>query len=242
MRTLGETWDRDAAGAAHAATDAGFTLARELRAQGVDFSFTPVLDLDHGASAVIGDRAFHRNPNAVAHLASALLDGLHAGGMAGVGKHFPGHGFVAADSHTDVPVDARSYAEIATDDLVPFGALVRRGLEAIMPAHVVYPALDPVAAGFSRKWIREILRDRLGFDGLVVSDDLGMAGAEGVGDLVARAEASVTAGCDMVLACNDFAGADDLLARWRRAPDDDLARRAAAMEGHDPASNAQARP
>jgi beta-N-acetylhexosaminidase len=231
MRTLGEMWDRDAAGAARAAADAGCTLARELRAHGVDFSFTPVLDLDHGRSAVIGDRAFHRNPNAVAHLASALHDGLRAGGMAGVGKHFPGHGFVAADSHTDVPVDERAFAEIAADDLVPFGALAKRGLEAIMPAHVVYPAIDPVPAGYSRKWVQEILRGRLGFDGLVFSDDLGMAGAEGAGDVVARADASLIAGCDMVLACNDFAAADDLLTRLAPGPNAELARRAAAMEG-----------
>jgi len=236
MRTLGALWDRDVAGAAREATRLGSTLAGELRAHGVDFSFAPVLDLDHGESAVIGDRAFHRNPNAVAHLASAFLSGLRAGGMAGVGKHFPGHGFVAADSHTEVPVDPRTLAEIVADDLVPFGALVKRGLEAIMPAHVIYPEVDARPAGYSRKWLQEILRSRLGFDGLVFSDDLGMAGAvlageSSAGDLVARAEASVAAGCDMVLACNDFAAADDLLANWRPASNRDLARRATAMEG-----------
>ena len=125
-------------------------IAGELRAHGVDFSFTPVLDVDHGESAVIGDRAFHRNPNAIAHLASALCDGLRAGGMAAVGKHFPGHGHVAADSHTELPVDDRPLAAIVADDLVPFGALIARGLEAIMPAHVVYPAIDKDPAGFSR--------------------------------------------------------------------------------------------
>ena len=233
MRTLGELWDRDVAGAAREASRLGFVMAGELRAHGVDFSFAPVLDLDHGASAVIGDRAFHRNPNAVAHLAAALVDGLRAGGMAGVGKHFPGHGCVAADSHTDLPVDGRSLAEIATADLVPFAALVHRGLEAIMPAHVVYPAVDSEPAGYSRKWLQEILRGRLGFDGLVFSDDLGMAGAQGVGDLIARAQASLDAGCDMVLACNDFAAGDLLLASWKPAPNRDLARRAAAMEGRD---------
>jgi beta-N-acetylhexosaminidase len=232
MRTLGEMWDRDAARAARAAADAGTTLAGELRSHGVDFSFTPVLDLDHGRSAVIGDRAFHRNPNAVAHLASSLRDGLRAGGMAGVGKHFPGHGFVVADSHTDAPVDERPYDEIAADDLVPFGALVKCGLEAIMPAHVVYPAVDSRPAGYSRVWLQEILRGRLGFDGLVITDDLGMAGAHGPGDLVARAEASLGAGCDVVLTCSDFAAADDLLARLKPAPNAEFARRAAAMEGN----------
>lgn len=232
MRTLGELWDSDVAGAAREAVRIGRTIAGELGAHGVDFSFTPVLDVDHGESAVIGNRAFHRNPNAIAHLASALCDGLHAGGMAAVGKHFPGHGHVAADSHTELPVDDRPLAAIVADDLVPFGALIARGLEAIMPAHVVYSAIDKDPAGFSQKWLQEILRGRLGFDGLIFSDDLGMAGAQGVGDLVARAEASVAAGCDMVLACNDFEGADTLLATWRPATGPELARRTARMELH----------
>jgi beta-N-acetylhexosaminidase len=231
MRTLGERWDRDVVGAAREAARLGRAIADELLAHGVDFSFTPVLDVDYGASAVIGDRAFHRNPNAIAHLALALCDGLRAGGMAAVGKHFPGHGYVAADSHCDLPVDERPLAALVADDLVPFGTLVQRGLEAIMPAHVVYPAVDAQPAGFSRKWLQEILRGRLGFDGLIFSDDLGMAGAQGVGDLVARAEASLAAGCDMVLACNDFAAADELVARLRAPHNEALVRRAAAMEG-----------
>jgi beta-N-acetylhexosaminidase len=236
MRTLGRTWDRDVASAAREATRLGLTFASELRACGVDFSFAPVLDLDYGTSEVIGDRAFHRNPNAVAHLAVAVRKGLRAAGMAAVGKHFPGHGFVAADSHTDLPVDRRALAELVTDDLVPFAALVAGGIEAIMPAHVVYPEVDAEPAGYSSKWLREILRARLGFDGLVFSDDLGMAGALGAGDIVARADKSLAAGCDMVLACNDFAGADALLERWSPPSNPHLAHRAAAMEGKLPAA------
>ena len=231
MRLLGETWDRDVAQAARDAEALGRTIAGELRPLAIDFSFTPVLDLAYGSSAVIGDRAFHRNPNAVAHLATALRRGLNAGGMAAVGKHFPGHGFVAADSHTDVPVDGRPMAAIAADDLVPFGALVRGGLEAVMPAHVIYPDVDAKPAGYSRVWLQEVLRGRLGFDGMIFSDDLGMAGAHTAGDIVARAEAAVEAGCDVVLVCNDAAASDDLLSRWKPTPRSDLARRWARMAG-----------
>ena len=230
MRALGEMWERDVASAAREAARLGRTMASELAEHGIDFSFTPVLDVDHGPSTIIGDRAFHHNPNAIAHLAAALHRGLREAGMAAVGKHFPGHGFVAADSHTEMPIDPRPLADIAAADLVPFAALIQCGIEAIMPAHVVYPAVDEAPAGYSRKWLQEILRERLGFDGLVFSDDLGMAAAEGVGDIVARARASLAAGCDMVLACNDFAAIEALMADWKPARSPDLARRAAAME------------
>jgi beta-N-acetylhexosaminidase len=231
MRTLGELWDRDVAKAAAQAERLGMLMARELRAHGVDFSFAPVLDVDFGASAVIGDRAFHVNPNAVAHLASCLRRGLNAGGCAAVGKHFPGHGFIAADSHVALPVDDRSLDALAADDLIPFAVLAKEGIEAVMPAHVIYPAVDSVAAGFSRIWLQDILRGRLAFDGLIFSDDLEMAGAHAAGDIVARAEAAIGAGCDMVLACNDFAAMDDLLSRWKPPAQPDLARHTARMEG-----------
>jgi beta-N-acetylhexosaminidase len=234
MRALGELWDRDVAAAAREATRLGWTIASELRAHGIDFSFTPVLDLDYGASTVIGDRAFHRNPNAAAHLAAALHNGLRAGGMPAVGKHFPGHGFVAADSHIAVPVDDRPLDRLIADDLVPFAAMVGQGLEGVMSAHVVYPAIDAQPAGYSARWLQEILRGRLGFDGLIFSDDLEMAGAHGAGDIVARAVAARAAGCDTVLVCNDFAAAERLLDGWQPSPEADFGRRAAQMEGWQP--------
>lgn len=234
MRALGALWDRDVVAATHEATRLGWTLASELRAHGIDFSFGPVLDLDYGASTVIGDRALHRNPNAVAQLGVALHEGMRAGGMAGVGKHFPGHGHVAADSHAELPVDPRSLAALLADDLVPFAALAGARLEAVMPAHVVYPAVDAAPAGFSRTWLVDVLRGRLAFDGIVFSDDLGMAGAAAAGDFLARADAAIDAGCDVVLVCNDAAAADLLLARWHPPRHVDLARRLAQMEGWTP--------
>jgi beta-N-acetylhexosaminidase len=234
MRALGELWDLNVAAAEHEAVRLGWTLASEFRAHGVDLSLGPVVDLDHGASTVIGDRALHRNPNAVAHLAMALQNGMRAGGMAAVAKHFPGHGQVAADSHTELPVDLRSLPTLLADDIVPFAVLAARGLAGVMPAHVSYPAVDPAPAGFSRIWLVDVLRRRLGFDGIVYSDDLGMAGAMAAGDLVARADAAVRAGCDLVLSCNDADGADLLLSRWPHSPDADFARRLAQLDGWTP--------
>ena len=229
MRTLGEQWDRNAAAAAAEAERIGSRIALELGAHGIDFSFTPVLDLDYGHNVVIGDRALHRNPNAVAHLAAALCRGLSDGGMAAVGKHFPGHGFVGTDSHAEIPVDKRPLTLLERADLVPFGALVRLGIEGIMPAHVVFSAVDDRPAGFSSIWLQDVLRRRLGFRGLIFSDDLSMAGAQGAGDIVARAEAACAAGCDMVLVCNDPAAADALLSRWRPDPQPDLELRCSRM-------------
>jgi beta-N-acetylhexosaminidase len=211
MRALGELWMRDALSATDAATATGFVLASELRACGVDLSFTPVLDLDHGGSTVIGDRAFHRDPRVVAVLAQSLAHGLLRAGMAHCGKHFPGHGYVKADSHVDVPVDRRSLKAILADDARPYEWLSAT-LTAVMPAHVVYPKVDHLPAGFSPRWLKEVLRGRLGFTGAVFSDDLSMEGArhlspgDGAGSsTLSYAEAAVMAlqaGCDMVLLCN----------------------------------------
>ncbi len=212
MRELGRLWNDDPGEARARANEVGYVLAAELRARGVDFSFTPVLDVDFGASGVIGDRAFHREPQAIAELARALQAGLREAGMASVGKHFPGHGYVRADSHTDVPVDERDLVDIEFTDLVPFRQMANDGLTAVMPAHVIYPRIDAKPAGFSRRWLHGILREQLGFEGAVFSDDLSMAAARSEGDIVTRAKSALQAGCDMVLVCNDPSAADELLA------------------------------
>ena len=211
MRRLGELWDRDRNRAKAAARSTGYVIAAELAAHGLDFSFAPVLDLDYGASSVIGDRAFHTDPDAVGVLGAAFITGLADGGMAAVGKHFPGHGYAVADSHVDVPRDDRSLDEILTRDLAPYRPAIAAGLAAVMPAHVIYNDADPEPAGYSRFWLREVLRQQLGFDGLIFSDDLSMEGASTAGGIPERARAALAAGCDMVLLCNDPAGQERLL-------------------------------
>jgi beta-N-acetylhexosaminidase len=205
MKALGELWMKDQLGATDAATACGYVLASELRACGVDFSFTPVLDLDYGGSGVIGDRAFGRDPRVVTLLAKSLMHGLRLAGMASCGKHFPGHGFVAADSHTEIPVDKRSLKEVLADDAAPYGWL-STALDSVMPAHVIYPRVDARPAGFSARWLGDILRGQLRFHGAVFSDDLSMAGARLLdGHEVSYSEAAaaaLNAGCDMVLLCN----------------------------------------
>ncbi len=209
MRVFGEQWMRDALGATNAATAAGYVLASELRACGVDFSFTPVLDLDWGESGVIGDRAFHRDARVVSMLAKSLMHGLLQAGMANCGKHFPGHGFVKADSHTEIPVDKRALRAILSEDAAPYGWL-NTTLSSLMPAHVIYPKVDSLPAGFSPRWLQAILRESLGFQGAIFSDDLSMEGARRIdGKLVSYTEAAVAAlnaGCDMVLLCNQSMG------------------------------------
>jgi beta-N-acetylhexosaminidase len=209
MRRLGELWDKDVLASTKAATDVGFVLAAELRACGVDLSFTPVLDLDYGESGVIGDRAFHRDPRVVAMLAKNLNHGLALAGMANCGKHFPGHGFVKADSHIDIPVDERKLDDIWSQDAAPYDWL-GLGLSAVMPAHVIYPEVDKHPAGFSKKWL-SMLRDEIGFQGVIFSDDLSMEGASVAGGVIEGANAALSAGCDMVLICNSPDKADELL-------------------------------
>jgi len=218
MDTYGKRWMDDGDGpagagamaATDAATAAGFVMAAELRSCGIDLSFAPVLDLHFGSSAVIGDRSFHRDARVVTLLAKSLMLGMRQAGMANCGKHFPGHGFVAADSHVDLPVDLRALDEILADDARPYEWL-STSLASVMPAHVVYQAVDGKPAGFSERWLQDILRDRLGFTGAVFSDDLSMAGARTLGGrTLGYAEAAVlamNAGCDLVLLCNQSVGA-----------------------------------
>ncbi|WP_426417854.1 beta-N-acetylhexosaminidase [Aestuariirhabdus sp. LZHN29] len=191
--------------------DTGWLLASELLACGIDFSFAPVLDLDFKRSGVIGDRAFSANPERVVELSGALIKGMHAAGMKSTGKHFPGHGWVTADSHVDIPTDERDLESIRQQDLKPFAALARKGLDAVMPAHVVYEKIDALPAGFSPYWLQTILRRELGFDGVIFSDDLSMEGASIAGGYRERAEHALAAGCDMVLVCNNPKAAREVL-------------------------------
>lgn len=212
MRSFGEIWTTHPQQARHLARETGYVLASELRAHGVDFSFAPVLDLDYGASSVIGNRAFHADPHAVFELGQAVMLGMKDAGMAACGKHFPGHGFVVADSHVAVPVDERSLADIEATDLVPFRLMIEAGLAAIMPAHVIYPQVDAQPAGFSKVWLQQMLRRQLQFDGMIFSDDLCMEAASVAGSVVGRVTAALDAGCDMALVCNRPDLADEVLA------------------------------
>lgn len=208
---IGALYNQEPKKALRQAERYAWLMASECLAVGIDFSFAPVLDLDYGVSEVIGDRSFHTKPEAVAALATAYLQGLHHAGMAAVGKHFPGHGFVQADSHKDLPVDERSFSQIEAQDLMPFKALIEQGIEALMPAHVIYSECDSAAAGFSPFWLQEILRKRLGFEGVIFSDDLSMVAAHSVGSPADRAQAAVSAGCDLLLVCNDANAAGQVL-------------------------------
>ena len=202
MAKLGEVYDHHPEKAIEQAFSCGCILATELLEIDVDFSFTPVLDLNYGhSSGAIGDRAFHSKPEVVIKLAGSLIKGLHEAGMKCVGKHFPGHGYVKLDSHKDLPIDERPLNEIR-NDILCFKGLINQGLDAVMPAHVLYPQVDKKPSVFSSKWIKDILKIQLGFSGLVFSDDLSMQGAHFIKNITERVQVSLESGCDMALICN----------------------------------------
>ncbi|MCB6182256.1 beta-N-acetylhexosaminidase [Leeia sp. TBRC 13508] len=212
MSVFGELWAQDEYKAKTLAEKTGYVLAAELRASGVDFSFAPVLDLDFGRSSVIGNRAFHSNPQVVASIAKSVIRGMKLAGMHPCGKHFPGHGYVEVDSHVGIPSDDRGYEDIHSADIYPYRQLFDAGLTAIMPAHVIYSKVDAKPAGFSRVWLQEILRSRLGFDGVIISDALDMEGASFAGStFTQRVATAIDAGCDLVLATNRPEDTDRML-------------------------------
>jgi beta-N-acetylhexosaminidase len=217
MGKLGTLWDSDVLHATKVTTAVGYILAAELRACGIDMSFTPVLDLNYGQSQVIGDRAFHRDPRVVTMLAKSLNHGLELAGMANCGKHFPGHGFATADSHVAMPVDDRKLEAILRDDVAPYDWL-GLALASVIPAHVIYPQVDSKPAGFSQVWLQEVLRGKLRFPGAIFSDDLSMEAARQGGTLTEAASAALHAGCDMVLICNQPEEAEKVLDALRFTP------------------------
>ncbi len=231
VATLGKVYAEQPEVALAYAKQHAWLMAAELRAVGIDFSFAPVLDLDFGSSPVIGDRAFHREPHTVIALASAYTAGMREAGMAATGKHFPGHGYVNVDSHLDIPRDARELDAIMQEDVLPFKALIQQGLEAVMPAHVIYEKVDSQPAGFSRFWLQNVLRQQLGFQGVIFSDDLNMEGARVAGNYASRAEAALAAGCDMALICNNRAGAIEILDKAKLQPSAQSSQRLQRMRG-----------
>ena len=202
VRTLGRRYDEDRREGLSLAKGAGWLMASELRAVGVDFSFAPCVDLDYGVSEIIGDRAFHRDPDAVAALAVAYMSGMREAGMAAVAKHFPGHGAVIADSHVALPIDRRKFVDLEAD-IRAYRLLIENNLAGVMGAHVVFPAVDPLPASLSQRWISGVLRGEMGFHGCVFADDLSMAGAAAFGGVIERAELAFAAGCDVLPICND---------------------------------------
>ena len=211
MRALGVRWQSNPTEAHQLAHAVGVVIGTEMAAHGLDFSFAPVLDLDWGESSVIGERSFGRDPNTVAALAGGVIAGLREVGVASCAKHFPGHGFVKADSHHEVPRDQRSFAAIAADDMLPFKLLADQ-FDSVMPAHIIFEQVDAMPAGFSQHWLKNVLRAQLGFNGVIFSDDLTMEGASVVGGDTARGMAALNAGCDVVLLCNAPERCDALLA------------------------------
>jgi len=208
---LGDLYDQEPAKAIEYSQTFGWIMSSELLHYGIDLSFAPVLDLSNPISSVIGDRAFHHNSEQVSRLANAWIRGMSQAGMEAVGKHFPGHGSVEGDSHHVLPFDRRDFAAIEQSDLIPFRRVINTHLAGVMMAHVVYEQVDTLAAGFSKVWVNSVLRQQLGFEGVIFSDDLTMSGAESVGGYAERARLSLAAGCDILLVCNNSAGADEVL-------------------------------
>jgi len=231
-RTLGQKFDENAKHGLILAEQMGWLLATELLSVGVDFSFTPVLDLDYGCSSVIGDRALHADPQVVAKLGFALMKGMRQAGMPAVSKHFPGHGYIQADTHFEVAVDQRPFEQLWQWDLQPFLTFFENGGEAVMPAHVVYPQVDDLPADFSPRWLQQILRQRCHFDGCIVSDDLGMAAAKTIGSASERTLRALQAGCDLVLLCNEFEEIDQALQEVNFHADPLSHARLIRMHGH----------
>lgn len=210
MSTLGERWIDEPENAMLEAMACGYVMAAELRACGVDMTFAPCLDVNFGKSAIIGERAFSNNPKVITHLALALIQGLRLAGMSNCGKHFPGHGWVTADSHLELPVDDRPFERLLFADLKPY-RWMGPALDSVMAAHVLYTKIDAEPAGFSKHWLQKVLREQLHFTGVIFSDDLSMKGAAGAGSVTERAQAALAAGCDMLILCNDFEASDTLL-------------------------------
>lgn len=218
VRKLGEIYDQDPARGTSLSEEYGYLVAAEVKALDIDLSFAPVLDLDFGVSTVIGDRALHSEPAAVIALATAMMAGMHRAGVAATGKHYPGHGGIAADSHLELPIDERPFDELWQHDLLPFRELSKLGMPSVMIAHVVYPDVCPQPAGFSSIWVQDILRLKIGFEGVIFSDDLSMAGAEFAGGFLERAEATLAVGCDMALVCNNREAAVEVIDGLRFKP------------------------
>ena len=232
-RRIGHEFDLDARAGLSLARSMGWLMAAELRSVGVDISFAPDVDLDYGISEIIGDRAFHARPQAVGQLAVAYMHGMREAGMAATAKHFPAHGAVVADSHNTLPVDRRELADMS-DDLAPYYRLIANGLPAVMVAHVLFPEVDSQPASLSSRWIRDVLRGDLRFQGVVFSDDISMGGAAAAyGDIVTRARQALSAGCDMLPVCNNRAGVVTLLDRLNVEPEPTSRIRLVRMHGKD---------
>lgn len=230
MRAIGKAYDTNHHTGLTLARKAGWLLAAELRAVGIDLSFGPVVDLDYGASSVIGDRSFHHDARVVGDLAVAMMHGMRDAGMCAVAKHFPGHGAVVADSHIALPVDRRRYADMQ-QDIHPYRRLIDNNLPAVMAAHVVFEQVDNVPASFSSKWLKDELRGKLGFTGAIFSDDLSMEGASIMGPMPQRARKALAAGCDMVLICNQREAALQTLRELQIDPDPVSLTRLARLHG-----------